>query len=129
LIVEDTAAWQNLLKEIVVAKVGQSYELSTTRESAINLLENNDYKLIILNLNLSSRGLDGIIGYEGIDILDSLKATGKKTPVLIITSEAISISNLFQKYTNVKDCFFKGQRNEGLAKSLYESIRKHVEIQ
>ncbi|MDM8549426.1 hypothetical protein QUF72_05075 [Desulfobacterales bacterium HSG2] len=129
LIVEDIPQWQDVLKDIVVSRAGKDCELATTRESAISLLKDNEYKLIILNLDLSSE-TTGITGYEGIDILDHLKATGREIPILLITSGAIPIStrNIYNKYLNVKDLFFKGM-GKNLAKDLTDKIHRHADIQ
>ena len=81
--------------------------------------------MILLNLNLSSSGLNNMRGYEGIDILDFLKATGRKTPVIVFTSEGISTSNIYHQYPNVIEFFFKGTK-KGFAKNLSDIICKSL---
>jgi len=128
-IVEDAEQWQKLLKEIVTTTVGEeSYELATNQESAKSMLKEHDYKLIILNLNLASGALNNIIEYEGLEILDFLQATGREIPVLVLTSETIVTRNIYSRYPNVTDFFFKGSGEKGLAKNLSESIRKNLAI-
>lgn len=128
LIVEDTLPWQGVLKDIVVSRVGKDCELAVTKESAITLLKDNEYKLIVLNLDLSSEPT-GIAGYEGIDILDYLKASGRKIPILLVTSGAIPIStrNIYDKYRDVKDLFFKGM-GKNLAKDLADKIHRYADM-
>ncbi|MCP4049811.1 MAG: hypothetical protein GY730_03800, partial [bacterium] len=129
LIVENISSWQETLKHIVVSKTGEEYELATTKESALTKLKENEYKLIILNLDLSSDSADSVIGYEGVDILDYLKATGSRISVLLITSGAVIIStrNIFDNYPNVKDLLFKSS-GKTLAKDLAARIQKILSI-
>ncbi len=129
LIVENISSWQELLKHIVVSKTGEEYELATTKESALSMLKENEYKLIILNLDLSSDSADSVVGYEGVDILDYLKATGRKISVLLITSGAVIIStrNIFDNYPNVNDLLFKSS-GKTLAKDLAARIQNILSI-
>jgi CheY-like chemotaxis protein len=126
LIIEDMPTWQSVLKEIVEAKAGESYELAMNQETAKSLLTDHHYKLILLNLNLSIGDLDSGIGYEGLDILDFLKANDQDTPVLLLSSNPLINRDIFDKYPNVKNFFFKGTGGS-LVKSLSENIRKYLD--
>jgi CheY-like chemotaxis protein len=123
LIVEDSSEWQRIFEEITTAKTGGTCEIVATREEALNLIENRDYRLIILNLNLS-HGL----GYEGIDVLNFLKGTGRvNIPVVIVTGvTGISMGNIYRRFPNVKDIFFKGVRGEVARKGLADLIASHL---
>lgn len=125
LIIEDIVTWQNLLKEIVETKVGESWEIASDLNTAKKLLDDNDYTLIILNLNLSTGGLENGIQYGGMDILDLLNAEKRQIPVLLILSAPTIQRDVFERYTRVKDVFFKGAGGE-LARTLAESIRKYT---
>lgn len=119
LIVEDSPEWQTVLKEITIKRAGGTCEMATTREEALNLIENRDYRLIILNLNLSSE-----LGYEGVDVLSFLQGTGRiNIPVVIVTgATGISMADIYRRFPNVEDIFFKGARGDKVARDRLAAV-------
>jgi MinD-like ATPase involved in chromosome partitioning or flagellar assembly/FixJ family two-component response regulator len=127
LVVEAVSSWQRLLERIITTRVGRSCDVVTTREDALSKLEKREYHLVVLNLNLSSQSYG--MGYEGLDILDFLKATGRKIPVLILTDEpGISTGNIYRRYQdNVMDIMFKGLKDKNIFEKLTNVIRDLLE--
>ncbi len=126
LIVEAASSWQRLLEGTITTKVGRSCDVVATREEALSKLENIDYHLIILNLNLSSQSYG--MGYEGLDILDFLKATANKIPVLVLIDETgTSTGNIYRRYDNVRDILFKGSKGGSIISNLTRIIEDLLE--
>lgn len=103
LVVEDNKQWRRILNEILAAS-GYDVQLADTSQSAIDRLQGNSYRLILLNLNLKG-GLEQ--DYEGLDVLRWMKDHGLVIPVVIVTGSPISMSQ-FKRWPMVQDLIIKG---------------------
>ena len=77
LIIEDDRTLAKNLKQVLV-KAGFAVDTANTRENGLAETEINEYDCIVLDINLP----DG----SGFDLLDDLRNTGNKTPVIIVTA-------------------------------------------
>jgi MinD-like ATPase involved in chromosome partitioning or flagellar assembly/CheY-like chemotaxis protein len=130
LIVEDSTEWQRVLQELTISRTGGTCQIAETREEAIKLIEKQEFRLIILNLNLSEG-----LGYEGVDVLSFLQGTGRTNiPVIIATgSTGMSMGSIYRRFPNVKDIFFKGTRGDqlerkGLADLIARQLSSRMEM-
>lgn len=95
LLVEDHLAQSQALKEMLQAN-GITVDQAFDGESAFQMLQENEYECVILDLNLPD--------ISGLDLLDKIKAIGKFEPLPIIINTAMdldkaSVSRLM-KYAN-----------------------------
>lgn len=120
LIIESNKGWKKMLAEVVSTQLGQEYTIVSSREEALKSLEENNYLAIILNLNISSSGIDttsspdiyGLQNYNGVDVLKSLKVNGRQEPVLVLTDEPVSTRGIYARYPNVVEIISRIQGKE-----------------
>ncbi len=123
LLVEGATSWQRLLSTMITSKTGKKCEVVDSLETALSALKERDYLLTILNLSISSEQVD----YSGVEILDFLKATGRKMPVVVLISvPGIRTRNIFEKYPTVTEVLSKGGESHDFVNTLINVIREQL---
>ena len=91
-------------------KVGYKVSSATNKKEALNLLENNSFDLIILDILLPSGDAQPseFRQFVGMDLLEELVARGIKTPVMIFS--IVTDKEIIEKANKlgVKDFINKG---------------------
>lgn len=123
LIVDDNEQWQMILSELLSSS-GYEVDIADSAESGIEILQDNLYGLVLLNLNLK-QGLDQ--DYSGLSVLRWMKDHGLVIPVVIVTGSPVSMGQ-FKRWPVVRDVIFKGtdvaspQSRERIRELLFQSM-------
>ena len=117
LVVEDNKETQLLIK--VMLREFYSIDLSDNIESSIKLLDDNDYQLVLLDINLTG-------SKDGIKILQHIRSTNKiqNLPVIIITAYDYLEEEKKYLLDNSSDFITKPFEKESLLKSVEKNILK-----
>jgi DNA-binding response OmpR family regulator len=78
LVIEDEARLARNVAQVLREEVSYAVDISTDGEDGLHMARSNPYDLVILDLMLPLLG--------GLDILKTLRAEGRRTPVLILTA-------------------------------------------
>ena len=117
LVVEDNKETQLLIK--VMLREFYSIDLSANVESSIKLLDENEYQLVLLDINLSG-------SKDGIKILQHIRGNNKteNLPVIIITAYDYLEEEKKYLLENSSDFISKPFEKESLLKSVGINILK-----
>ena len=117
LVVEDNKETQLLIK--VMLREFYSIDLSANVESSIKLLDENEYQLVLLDINLSG-------SKDGIKILQHIRGNNKteNLPVIIITAYDYLEEEKKYLLENSSDFISKPFEKESLLKSVEINILK-----
>lgn len=78
LVVDDEKIWRNHIEEIL-AKNGYEMGTADSGDRAIELIENNEFHVIILDMRMESE-------FRGIEVLEYVKEKSLITPIIILTA-------------------------------------------
>ena len=86
LIVDDDQAVQTLLHKVVRSNGLQS-ETASSGEAALDMIRQNTYDLILLDVNMS--------GMDGFEVVHEIRARGLQTPIIIVSGRQEDYDTLY----------------------------------
>ncbi len=118
LLVEDNKETQLLIK--VMLREFYKIDLAASIENSLNLLEENDYQLVLLDINLAG-------SKDGIKILQNIRGKNKTKylPVIIVTAYDFLEDEKKYLIENSSDFITKPFGKESLLNSVQRNILKN----
>ncbi len=116
LVVDDTKTNLIVVKELL-KKTGVNITLSTNGEECLELVQNNHYDIIFLDHRMP--GMDGI---ETYDRMQKMEHRCKKTPVVMLTANAIGDARDFYLSKNFADFLSKPVTSKQLVEILLKYL-------
>lgn len=115
LVADDEEIWRNQIKEIL-EKVGYDVISAGSGDRAIELIESNDFQVIILDMRMESE-------FRGIEVLEYVKKNSIVAPIIILTS----VGNINTATDAMKKGAFDFLDKNDKSTTSNKEIRKKVE--
>jgi DNA-binding NtrC family response regulator len=89
LIVEDQADWRQVFSESV-QEVGLTPFAVANKDEALDLLNRQNFKLAIIDINLT----DVFGNHDGLLVIETIKTKGDTLPIIVVSGSEVGLTSL-----------------------------------